>query len=192
MATGNQTIRDLSSSINVTPTQAQNANTIVPTGTPNANPGASTSGSSNIVAPAVHNLVVEETLNVQRVLDEKLKAMVQTEMSDIRRSLGELTNIVKEMSSNSIRLPASTNSQQSLNQDGANSWNRIMRINENRLTAPNRSSVEVQPNNDLGAASIDPLSDSRFTPGIRSIEIQKKLMFMWINGVLFLMEIILI
>lgn len=91
MASENNSSKDLSGTINVRGTQG---NVVVE----NSNPGPSTSSQNINMDPDVRELVVNETLSVQRVLEERLKKMVQDEMGEIKKSMGTLTNMVKEMS----------------------------------------------------------------------------------------------
>ncbi|KAI8118687.1 hypothetical protein CVS40_9620 [Lucilia cuprina] len=49
------------------------------------------------IDPAMRDLVVEETLSVQRALEVRMKKMIQDEMVDIRRAVNELSTAVKSL-----------------------------------------------------------------------------------------------
>lgn len=50
--------------------------------------------------PEVRDLVADEALSVQRSLQEQIKVMVQGEMKDIRKSIDDLMQVVKDLSQN--------------------------------------------------------------------------------------------
>ncbi|KAI8117716.1 hypothetical protein CVS40_10489 [Lucilia cuprina] len=64
---------------------------------------ANSSAVSEEITPEVRDLVVDEALSVQKTLQEQVRNMVQCEMRDIRKSLGDLMKIVGDLSKNTAR-----------------------------------------------------------------------------------------
>ena len=157
MASENSNIRDLSGTINVRTTTG-NATL------ENSNPGPSTNSQNINIDPEVRELVLDETVSVQRALEERLKKMVQDEMSEIRKSMGTLTNMVKEMSVRTRSLDSVDSRQQIFPNTNVNpptintSDNRFNFPSFPRLTANN-----IPIGNSLN--NVDPMGDSRATPG---------------------------
>ncbi|KAI8116055.1 hypothetical protein CVS40_11807 [Lucilia cuprina] len=92
MATNNNDSNfiDMSSTINVAGT-ARNVS--------GQSQGVEEEATGNTVGidPVMRELVVDETLSVQRALEDRMKKMIQDEMKDIRKVVGELSSAVKDL-----------------------------------------------------------------------------------------------
>ena len=87
---------DLSGTIN---TSAQNPN-VNESNNNNSRLNLTANGSRENISPNVREMVVDEALIVQRSLEDKVRQMVQGEMSDIKKSIADLTKCVMELSKN--------------------------------------------------------------------------------------------
>ncbi|KAI8119245.1 Transposon Tf2-6 polyprotein [Lucilia cuprina] len=100
-----------------------------------SNPAINVEGNDEGLAPGVRNLVVDEAMMVQRSLEDKVRKMVQDEMVDIKKNIGDLAKAVENLS----RVVA-------LNQTGSTPNN--FPINNNHIrNVVNGHSADVYNNN---------------------------------------------
>ncbi|KAI8118546.1 hypothetical protein CVS40_9832 [Lucilia cuprina] len=88
-------IRDLSNTII---SNRASTSTNLPTETGLPMNSANSSAISEEITPEVRDLVVDEALSVQKTLQEQIRSMVQGEMQEVRKSIGDLMKVVGDLS----------------------------------------------------------------------------------------------